>query len=120
MEIDHTLFAVLDQFELDDLSFLNEMDRHYEHSQQTELSLAKRAVQTPESMEALVSQQLEAEALREAIWKLPEKQRRRVTLYYFEELTYAQIADLEGCSLQVVAKSVKAAEKSLKKFLSEG
>lgn len=30
LQIDKELFDVLDQFELDDLSFLNEVDRHYE------------------------------------------------------------------------------------------
>lgn len=29
--IDRELFEILNRFELDDLSFLNEVDRHYEH-----------------------------------------------------------------------------------------
>lgn len=120
LEIDHTLFAVFDEFEREDLSYLNEVDRHYEHSQQTEASLARRALYIPESVEALVSRKMTAEALYKAMDKLPEKQRRRVTLYYFEGLTYAQIAALEDCALQVVAKSVKAAEKNLRKFMTEG
>ncbi len=33
MEIDKALFDVLDRFELDDLSFLNEVDNHYERSE---------------------------------------------------------------------------------------
>ena len=42
--INKELFELLDCFELDDLSFLNEMDRHYEHSELTEATLYDRAI----------------------------------------------------------------------------
>lgn len=38
-------------------------------------------------------------------------------LHYFQGLTYEQIAEMEGCTFQAVAKSVAAAEKRLKIFL---
>lgn len=120
LELPQTLFEAFDQFEREDLSFLNEVDRHYEHSEQTEGTLNKRAVRVPESVEETVSRRLESEALHKAINRLPEKQRRRVLCYYFEELTYAQIAQREGCAVQVIARSVKAAEKSLKNWMTEG
>ena len=37
LELSQTLFESFDQFEREDLSFLNEVDRHYEHSKQTEV-----------------------------------------------------------------------------------
>ena len=37
--INKELFELLNCFELDDLSFLNEVDRHYEHSELTEATL---------------------------------------------------------------------------------
>lgn len=120
MEIDRTLFDAFDGFELDDLSFMNEVDRHYEQSDQTEQSLNRRAIQPQESVEETVFRRVEDEALHRAITQLPEKQRRRLVLYYFGDFTYEQIADMEGCAFQVVAKSIKAAEKNLKKFLIGG
>lgn len=120
MEIDKTLFDAFDGFELDDLSFMNEVDRHYEQSDQTEQSLNRRAIQPQESIEETVFQRVEDESLHRAIAQLPEKQRRRLMLYYFGDFTYEQIAAMEGCTFQAVAKSVTAAEKSLKKFLMEG
>ena len=120
VEIDKTLFDAFDRFELDDISFMNEMDRHYERSEQTEQSLNKRAAQSQESVEDTVFQRVEVETLRQAIARLPEKQRRRLVLYYFGGFTHEQIAKMEGCAFQVVAKSVKAAEKNLKKFLIGG
>lgn len=120
IEIDQTLFDAFEGFELDDLSFLNEVDRHYEQSDQTEASLNRRAVEPRESVEETVSHRLEMETLHRAIARLPDKQRRRLTLYYFGEFTYEQIAEMEGCAFQVVARSVKAAEEKLKKFLIGG
>ena len=115
--IDRELFELLDRFELDDLSFLNEVDRHYEHSELTEISLYNRATALPESVEDAVLRNLQYEALYNAIWKLPEAQRRRLILYYFGGLTYAQIAEMEGCKYQTVQESIYTALKKLKKLL---
>ena len=117
VEIDQVLFDTFDRFELDDVSFMNEVDRHYEQSEQTEPSLNRRAAQPQKSVEETVFQRIEVDTLRHAIAMLPEKQRRRLVLYYFGEFTYEQIAEMESCAFQVVAKSIKAAEKNLKKFL---
>ena len=62
-------------------------------------------------MEETVSQRIEVDKLHQAITKLPEKQHRRLLLYYFGEFTYEQIAAIEGCKVQVIAKSIKTAEK---------
>ena len=120
MEIDKALVDAFNEFELDDLSFFNEVDRHYERSEVTEATLNRRAAKPQESVEEIVSQQMEVDKLHRAIAQLPEKQRRRLVLYYFGEFTYEQIADMEGCKFQVIAKSIKTAEKNLKKFLTEG
>ena len=47
MEIDKTLFDAFNEFELDDLSFFNEVDRHYEKSEVTEATLNRRAAAHP-------------------------------------------------------------------------
>ena len=118
MEIDKTLFNAFNEFELDDLSFFNEVDRHYEQSEVTEATLNKRAMKPQEPIEETVFQRIEVDKLHEAIAKLPEKQRRRLVLYYFGEFTYEQIAEMEGCKYQTVQDSIYAALKNLKKFLA--
>ena len=118
MEIDRTLFDAFNEFELNDLSFFNEVDRHYEQSDVTEATLNKRAAKPQESVEETISQRIEVDKLHQAIAQLPEKQRRRLVLYYFGELTYEQIADMEGCSHPAVIKSISSALKKLKNFLS--
>ena len=117
MEIDKTLFNAFNEFELDDLSFFNEVDRHYEKSDVTEATLNKRAAKPQESVEEAVSQRMEVDKLHQAIAKLPEKQRRRLVLYYFGEFTYEQIAEMEGCTISPVKRSIEKAIENLKNFL---
>lgn len=118
LEIDKALFDALDRFELDDLSFLNEVDNHYEHSELTEASLNARAFSQPETVEEIALQHFQNERLHKAIAQLPEKQRIRLILYYFGELTYEQIAEMEGCKYQTVQESIYAALKKLKNILN--
>jgi len=47
---------------------------------------------------------------------LTEKQFRRLWLYYVEDKTEQQIADMENISQQNISKSIKIARKKLKKF----
>lgn len=117
LEIGKTLYETFDSFELDDLVYLNVLDRHIEQSEVWESTLNARAVQKPESTEDIVFRRIQIQELHRAIAELPEVQRRRIVLYYFEEMTYEQIARKEHCSFQAVAKSIVAAEKRIKKIL---
>ena len=58
-EISAAVFALFDSFELDDLSYLNEVDRHYEQSELTEASLYDRAVYRPATVEESALQSME-------------------------------------------------------------
>ena len=116
LQITKELFEVLNRFELDDLSVLNEWDRHIEHFEQTEQSLNRRAFSKEESVEETVLRSIEYERLHRAITQLPETQRRRLILYYFEGLTYEQIARMEGCTIMPVKRFIDSAIKKLKLF----
>ena len=94
IEIDKVLYELFNRFELEDISYLNRVSRHIEHSELTEASLNDRAIS-----------------------KLPETQRRRLLLHFFGEMTYEQIAKLEGCKYQAIQSSIYAAIKTLKKYL---
>lgn len=120
VEISRALFDEFNGFELKDLAYLNEKDRHLERSELTDESVNRRAVQSREPLEELVFRQIEIDALRKALAQLPRKQYQRLALYYFEEFTYEQIAEMEGCSFQAVAKTVSTAIKNLKKIMNCG
>lgn len=117
MEIEKNLFELFNRFELDDLSFLNEVDNHYGRTGLHGEAVEVYSVAHPESVEETVSRHMEQEALYTAMQRLPKTQYRRLVLYYFGELTYEQIAEMEGCRHQTVRESVCAALKNLKKFL---
>lgn len=117
IEIDKVLYGLFNRFELEDISYLNKVSRHIEHSELTEATLNDRAFYKPETVEDAVSRSMEYELLHRAIAKLPEVQRRRLLLYFFGEMTYEQIAELEGCKYQAVQNAIYAALKTLKKFL---
>lgn len=117
IEINEELYEVFNEFELYDLKYLNVLDRHIEQSEIYEVTLYKRSDLTIESTEDVATHNILLEELHIAISKLPEIQKRRLILYYFVDLTYEQIAEIEGCSFQAIAKSVTTAEKKLKKLL---
>jgi RNA polymerase sigma-70 factor (ECF subfamily) len=91
-------------------------ERHMEQSDLTDETLYSRAVNPQKSVEETTFDTLRNEQLRLAIRQLPEVQRRRFLLYHEFGLTYKQIAEMEGCAFQVVAKAVKAAESKFKKY----
>jgi RNA polymerase sigma-70 factor (ECF subfamily) len=93
-------------------------ERHVEQSELTDETLNRRALNPPKSLEETLISDERGERLRLAVRQLPEIQRRRFVLYHEYVLTYEQIAEMEGCVFQVVAKSVKAAEKKIKNFFS--
>ncbi len=117
LEIEKPLFDLFDQFELDDLSYMNEVDNNHEHSELSEETLNRRAFLQRKSTEETVLDDLEREELHSAILKLPEIQRRRLILYYYSGLSDQQIAMVEGCSQSAISQTLSVAIKNLKDFL---
>lgn len=116
LEISWEVFALFDRFELEDKRHLNEVDRHYEHADLTETEIERRSSHPAESLEDTVVRQILNEELHKAIAQLPDTQRRRLVLYYFQQLTYEQIAEMEGCRYQSVQESILSAIEKLRKY----
>ena len=112
------LYELFNRFELEDISQLNAISRYYEQSELTEGTLNQRTLVKPLPMEDVVYKKMMCEQVHAAISTLPAVQRRRIILYYFEGLTYEQIAMVEGCTHQAINKSIVAAEKKIKKYFS--
>ena len=118
-EITEELYDAFNSFELEDLSYLNVWDRHMEQSEIWESTLNERAVDVQVSVEDIVMRNLQNEKVHRAIDMLPEVQRRRVKMYFFDGMTYEEIAAKEKCKHPAVVKSVKAALEKLKNILEE-
>ena len=117
IEVTHVLFSQFNDFELEDISYLNTVSRHYEFSELTEQAINERAFLPQESIEDAVFRKLQYAQLYTAIQTLPDKQRERLILYYFRNYTYAQIAEMEGCTVMPVRRSIDKALAQLAKLM---
>ena len=113
-EISREVFQLFDQFELEDLSTLNETDRHRAKQSVSEAAPSVRSLDTFRFIEESAIRNIERQKLHSIIKKLPSKQRKRVIKYYYHGLTYEEIARIDSCSYQAVQKSIKNALEKIK------
>ena len=118
LEISKELYSVFNNFELSDLSIMNEFDRHIEHSKLNENTLNKRIFNVERGVEDIVINKIEKQKLHIAIDSLPLKQKNRIQKYFFENLTQKEIAKIENCSIRAIQYSIECALKNLKNFLN--
>lgn len=113
------LYELFNSFELADISHMNLVTRHFEQSDLTEEAVSARSFLIPLTVEETAFLSCEKEVLHRAMDQLSESQQRRLRLYYWDGLTYEQIANLEGCSHPAIIKSINGAIKKLKKIFSQ-
>ncbi len=117
VEVTETIYKTFDRFELDDLSEMNEFDNHIEHSEIFENNLNDRAKDKPISLEDEIIRKSTFDELKKAIDMLPEVQKRRIKLYYFDDMSTKDIATLEKCTQHSVRVSIRRAIEELKNIL---
>ena len=117
VEVEKEIFDAFDRFELEDLSFLNKVERHYMLAKIPEDFLSEYLSSNNETMEDVVHMKLMKEKLRTAINRLSKLQRRRLVLYFYEGYTYEQIAKIEGCTKTAVKFSIDIAMKKIKTLI---
>lgn len=117
--VSQKVFESFNKFELEDISQMNEYDRHSEHSEVDENTLYQKSVSSEQPLEEYFDKAQDAENLHMAISKLPEVQKRRLNKYYFEEKTFDEIALEEGCTYQCVQRSVYRAVEKIKNILKK-
>lgn len=117
IEVSQEVFESFNKFELEDISQMNEYDRHLEHSEVEENTLYQKSVSSEQPLEEYFENILVTENLHMAISKLPEVQKRRLKKYYFEEKTFEEISLEEGCTYQCVQRSVHRAVAKIKNIL---
>lgn len=83
IEVSQEVFESFNKFELEDVSQMNEYDRHLEHSEIYEHTLHKKKDASEWSLEEYFENVQATENLHIAISKLPEVQKRRLNKYYF-------------------------------------
>ena len=118
-EVSRELYEQLDRFELEDLSEMNENDRHIEHSDISENTLHRRAAEPMEPTHEAADIAIRSESVHKAVEMLPPIQRRRVKLHYFVGMTLEQIGTREDCTKQAVKATLRTAEKNLEIILKK-
>jgi len=115
IEVSPHVYSAFCQFVKIERNLRRSDERHIEQSDLSDELLNKRAVHPQKSIEDIIADVEWANALQSAIAELSETQRRRFVLYYYSELTYEQIAEMEGCSHVAVMHSLEKAKAAIEK-----
>lgn len=78
IEVSQEVFESFNRFELEDISQMNEYDRHLEHSEVDEYTLYQKSVSSEQPLEEYFDKAQDSENLHMAINKLPNVQKRRL------------------------------------------
>lgn len=117
VEVNKSIYKAFDNFELDDLSFLNEYDRHIEHFDFDENFLYLKGYIQTDNVESQVETKMQNEELYLAINQLSDVQKRRIKMYYFEDKTLQEIAKIENVHFTTIKESIDSGIKKLKNLL---
>lgn len=115
VEVTEDIYNVFDKSELEDISQMHEYERHIEHSELCDITLNRRAKNISITIEEEVEKKIFNEELKEVINELPEIQKRRLKKYYFEDMTYEEIASEENCTKRAVKFSIDIAIEKISK-----
>jgi RNA polymerase sigma-70 factor (ECF subfamily) len=116
IEVTREVADFLEECRLDERRQSEKIRRHHSDKECDEFAIGDLMFNKPQGFEDALIDRLAIERLPEALATLPEVQRRRVTAYYFEGLTYKQIAEREQVAYPAIMQSVNAAIKNLQKF----
>jgi RNA polymerase sigma-70 factor (ECF subfamily) len=106
----------LEECRLEERRQREKVRRHYSKKECAECAIEDSMFEKPQGFENALLDRLTAEKLPEAISTLSEVQRRRLMNYYYEGLTYQQIADLEHIRVSAIYNSITAAIYTLRNF----
>ena len=116
VEVSTSVKELLEQSDRQIRSQRRQDRRHLNFAVHTDEDLATSLLPAYEDAADLLEEMERNARLYEAINKLTEVQRRRLRLYYFDELSYSRIARLEGVSTQTVFSTIEKALKRLRKL----
>lgn len=117
VEVSNEVYNQMNQFELDDISQMHKIDKYIERFTLSDEIISKRAIKKPKSIEDIVEEDITYECIKREISVLPPTQKRRLKMYYFNNLSFEEIARLEGCTKMAIKFTVDIAlEKITKKI----
>ena len=115
VEITEKVYEAFDLFELEDISQENKFRRHIEHSEIYEETLNKKMLRKPKNLEEEIEEKIILEEVKKAISNLSEVKKRRIKMYYFDEKTLEEIAEIERPTHQAISKSIRQGIEEIRK-----
>lgn len=119
VEVDATIYKVFDDSELIDISHMHEYERHIEHNEMFDYKIDLVSSKMNKSTEEIIEEKMLHDELKSAIKELSEVQKRRIKMYYFEDLNLKEIAEIECCSIKNIHKSIEQGLQNLRKKLKK-
>lgn len=117
VEITEKVYQAFDRFELEDISQIHKFRKHIEHSVLYEETLEHRMIDKPTTIEDEVEEKILIKDIKNIIDSLPDIQKRRLKKYFFEDMTYEEIAHEEACTKRAVKFSIDIALEKISKNL---
>ena len=115
VEVSEEVYKAFDSFELEDISQIHKYRAHIEHNE----VYPNKIVDETFSVEEIVEDKLLANELKDAINLLTETQRRRIKMYYFEDMNLREIAEIEKCSIMSIKESIDSGIEKMRKILKK-
>lgn len=112
IQVDKKVFNLFDESEKYENAKFFEYYKYFNHK-----NININNIKNKSSVEDFVLNKITTEKLKNLLNSLPEIQKRRIIKYFFENKTYEEIGNEEGCSKMAVKYSVDIAlQKLSKKF----
>lgn len=129
VNITREVFELMDDLERNEARLIQQDKRHLTPSlyaigndeddltqeEKMEVVFYKKGNKKTKSLEEKVIEKIENEKLSNALSSLSDLHRRRILLYFKHNLSFSQIAEIEGCSKMAVKYSIDKALEELRK-----
>ena len=110
-------YELFNKFELEDLSYLNKVDRHIDIREINDYIIYNLLSSENKSLEEIVEEKVLNNELYRLIEKLSDKQKKRLKMYYFENMKLKDIADAEKTSIRAIQYSLDLAMEKLREIM---
>ena len=119
IEVSEDIYQALESSHREEESLARKQRKYIERSELMDETLYNRAMVRPLPLDEHVWHNILLERVQHALGSLSAKQKKRFMLYQ-QGFTYQEIAEVEGCTLQAIEKSVKAAKHTLNFCMESG
>ena len=117
INVSKEIYESFNNFELIDKSQMTKTEKYIASYDLSDEYINKHRIDESISIDDEIIMKATFQELRDAIEQLPEIQKRRIKMYYFENKNTYQIAILENCSNKRISNSIKNAINNLQIIL---